>query len=151
MRNYRATPHSSTNVSPNQLMFKTKSSTAKLPVYRSKKIDSECLAKYAQLNEKSAKQTMKQYADKKLKTAVTEYTVGNLVLLKQNKTHKNSTTYDPSPFVLVNLNGTQAVIKRDNQIFRRNSSMIKKFLGEGERESVGPNNSITVAIDDQNE
>ena len=73
LRNYRATPHSSTNVSPNQLMFKTKSSTAKLPVYRSKKIDSECLAKYAQLNEKSAKQTMKQYADKKLKTAVTEY------------------------------------------------------------------------------
>ena len=29
--------------------------------------------------------------------------------------------------------------------------MIKKFLGEGERESVGPNNSITVAIDGQNE
>jgi hypothetical protein len=34
LRNYRATPHTATRVSPNKLMFRTKNTTTKLPNYK---------------------------------------------------------------------------------------------------------------------
>ena len=146
LRNYRATPHASTDVAPNHLMFKTISSTSRLPVIRNKQDQCGDQAKYAQMRDQIAKQKMKMHADNKNKTSEVKFIIGDLVLLKQSKTHKDSTTYDPKPFTVVKTYGNQVVIRRDNQIFKRNSSMLKKFIATTAGENKSSTTSITVTI-----
>ena len=70
---------------------------------------------------------MKQYGDEKLKTKITELQAGDLVLLKNPEPFgKATTTYDPEPFTIQQLNGTQAILVRGNQVLRRNVSALKK-------------------------
>lgn len=126
LRSYRATPHSSTKKSPNEMIFRTKSSTAKMPILR-KHDDSELQA-IAVENDAKAKTTMKNYADAKRHAKTSSLQVGDLVLLKQKRTHKHSTTYEPEPFSVVKINGSQIVIRRGDQELKRDTSLLKKLV-----------------------
>lgn len=61
LRSYRATPHSSTKKSPNELLLGTQSSTSRLPVLR--KSDTSDLQAVASVNDNNAKTAMKKYVD----------------------------------------------------------------------------------------
>ena len=111
LRNYRATPHASTKVPPNQLLFKTRSSTSKMPNFGEvAKPIIDVIENY-----RKAKDTMKSYTDERLKVKPSTFSIGELVLLHQVKTHKTTTTYHPIPFKITSINGTQDTITRQYQ------------------------------------
>lgn len=85
--NYRTTPHSSTAVSPAELLFNRKISM-KLP-------------EVGQANDSQAKQKMKEYARE------SKITIGDTVLIRQKKKNKFTTKFDPSPYKVVEIRGTR--------------------------------------------
>ena len=117
LRSYRATPHASTKVSPNELLFKTKRTTTKMPVNLNK--TSEATNEQAKLNDSIAKSKMKSYGDRRLNTKPSGLKVGDQVLLKRQTIAKAETVYDPKPYVIESIKGTQAMIIRDKKRFRR--------------------------------
>lgn len=141
LRSYRATPHASTKVSPNELLFKTKRSTTKMPVSLNK--SSNEINEQAKLNDSLAKAKMKSYGDRKLNTKPSSFRGGDLVLLKRQTISKAETVYDPEPYLIESIKGTrEAIITRKNtrsyyyskkKRFRRNLSVLKKFNQENDQ------------------
>jgi hypothetical protein len=131
LRSYRGTPHASTRCTPNDLMFKTKRSTTKMPVNVEK--PSSNASETAIRNDAIAKARMKRYGDKNLRTRPSELEVGDLVLLKRETKLKNETIYDPDPYRITEMNGTQAIIWRNGKSFRRNVSVLKRFNKKSDR------------------
>jgi len=76
LRSYRSTPHASTKFSPHHLLFKTESSTSRMPVAR--KTPDPC---NASRNDSKAKQRMKDYIDHKSTIVRAPLHVGDQVLL----------------------------------------------------------------------
>jgi hypothetical protein len=134
LRSYRASPHSSTGFSPNDLLFKTSSSTSRMPVSHSESDPSR--VKLDKTNEKARifdskkKEKMKKYADTRLKTRESKIAVGDFVLIKQDKLAKSTTLFFDLVFKVVKLNGSQATVWRDDKKYVRNLSMLKKVNKE---------------------
>ncbi len=109
LRNYRATPHASTKKTPNELMFRTESSTSKMLVNRSIQRLCEAVS-----NDFKAKERMKAISDHKFKATNSSLRVGDRVYLRNaNQTGKSATVYDPNPYTVQRLAGTQAVNAND--------------------------------------
>ena len=126
LRNYRATPNSTTKVAPIHLLFQTNSTTSRLPMMRSIKFDTNqhLLAK---TNDAKSKAIMKANADFKLRTQHHSFKVNDTVLLKQKKVNKQTPLFDPKPFRIVEIKGTMITIERDGVRYARNSSLLKSF------------------------
>ena len=122
LRNYRATPHTSTKKSPAELLLKTSTSTSKMPIYFKEPAVCE-----ARTNDENAKQDMKLRAESRFQARRSTFNVGDTVLLKRPTITKEETVYDPIPFKITNLNGTQATISRGDSYIRRNVSQLKKI------------------------
>lgn len=108
------------------MLLRTKSSTTRLPVLR--KPDTSDLQAIVSENDNKAKTVMKKYADSHRRAKPSSFEIDDKVLLKQTRTHKHSSIYDPNPFVVIKVNGSQVIIKRDNLELRRDASMLKKFI-----------------------
>lgn len=121
--NYRATPHSSTGISPAELLFNRKLST-KLPevVEEEATADKELRAK-----DTEAKQKMKEQADKRVRAQQSSIATGDKVLVRQKKRNKFSTRFDPSPYVVVDVKGTMVTAVRDEKYITRNVSQFKRI------------------------
>jgi hypothetical protein len=104
---------------PILLLFKTESSTSKLPVLRPKQVTFESSS--ALINDAKAKEKMRKYNDDKHKATHSSLRVGDKVYLKLPQTlGKTSSIYDPEPFAISSIMGTQAILVRNNQQLRRN-------------------------------
>lgn len=124
LRNYRAVPHSSTNTPPNALMFRTRTTTVKMPILdkfkdeevdlRAKKVDQESKVK------------MKEYNDLKLKTKTVKLNIGDLVLAMNMNRTKSIPIFDPIPYRIVEIKGSMITAKRGEQTITRNISFFKK-------------------------
>lgn len=123
LRNYRATPHTTTKQTPYELFFGRQMYT-KLPNLPSK---ANKLAKHlnTKFNDQKGKQQMKQYADKRRKAKHSNLQVGDKVLVKQDKQNKLTPPYDPKPFEIVKKKGTMITAKREDKHITRNSSKFK--------------------------
>ncbi len=107
-------------------MFRTESSTSKMPVNRSIQHTCEAVS-----NDFKAKERMKAKSDHKFKATNSSLSVGDRVYLRNaNQAGKSATVYDPNPYTVQRIAGTQAVIARDRQILRRNLSMLKRVIEE---------------------
>ena len=118
LRNYRATIHSSTNMAPNELLFKTSSTTARMPIIRQ-----PIQPKPEILNDAAAKERMSLYGDHYLKAGISEHEIGDSVLLKELKKHTKCaqpTRYEP--FTITSLKGNLG-----SQTLTSNISLLKKF------------------------
>ena len=124
VRSYNATPHSTTEIAPRTLLFKTSSCSTRLPVNQSSKEPFDNLRKVDSAN----KAKMKIYADRKLNTKPCEIKINNQVLLKQARTQKNKPNFDPEPFTVTSILGNMATIIRDGKSYARNVSDLKKFV-----------------------
>ncbi|KAJ8036440.1 hypothetical protein HOLleu_20414 [Holothuria leucospilota] len=82
LRNYRATPHSSTHVSPAELLF-GRPIRVKLP-----QIEPEPTDDIVRATDRQSKTKMKQYAEKKHSFKQSSIRVGDSVLVRQNKINK---------------------------------------------------------------
>ncbi|XP_063400348.1 uncharacterized protein K02A2.6-like [Mytilus trossulus] len=122
LRNYRATPHSTTNVSPAELLFGRKINTKMQNSSINNQADSE-----VRKEDHKNKIKMKSYFEKKHSVKVPDFTVGDTVLVKQEKKDKLSTPYNPQPLTIKNKKGSMITATNEQQKdITRNSSHFKK-------------------------
>jgi hypothetical protein len=130
LRNYRATPHSSTQVSPNQLMFFRQAKTTRLPVFE--KDETSPIIEKAREADARAKMKMKINNDLRRKVSVPSFKVGDRVYLLAEKRLKSDPVYEKDAYIIKDLNGTMATIRRgDGRQLARNVSLLKKVCQSG--------------------
>ena len=101
--NYRATPHSSTNATPHQLLM-NRSGKVKLPQVSVPTYDLEVIGR-----DTTEKQKMKVYADSRRNAKPHHFRVGDPVLVKQKKSNNLSTPFDPKPYVITKFKGSMII------------------------------------------
>ena len=119
LRQYRATPHSSTGRSPAEVLFKRTIRT-RLPGRFAPENDPELRA---QNDDAKAKQ--KRYKDAKANVRPHNIEEGDEVLLLQ-KTSKTKSRYDPRPYEVTAVHGTQITAERGSETKRRDAQKFKK-------------------------
>ena len=112
LRQYRATPHSTTNKTPHSLLFRTESSTSRLPNILREPLLREAYGPPTALQALDAtkKEKMKQHADKNQHTRHSRLCIGDMVVAQQIRQHKAVAEYDEEPYRIVEINGNQATI-----------------------------------------
>ena len=118
LRQYRATPHATTNMSPSEALNNRKLRTVlpEVPSTQPSEIKN---------TDRARKAKIKAHGDKHLKTKRSKLKVGDKVLVRQNKQNALSTPFDPSPYTVTWRKGNSVVAKRGNQTIRRNISFFK--------------------------
>ena len=111
-----------TGRSPAELLFNRKIRT-KLPrlrVQQDGELDRE-------VREKHQKEKLKQktYADKKRKAHIKVVRPGDQVMVQQKKSTVK-TPWDPSPYTVTKVQGSQVEVKRGEQVKRRALNLVKK-------------------------
>ena len=117
LRSYRCTPHVTTGFTPHRLMFGRDPRT-KLPQ----------LTEHVHPDDREVrardKAGMKAYADGKSKASSSKIGTGNVVLVRQRKSGKLSTPYDPRPLIVTERKGSMVTARRqDGSTVTRNASM----------------------------
>ena len=119
LRNYRATPHATTNKSPAEILFGRKMRT-KLPSIQIKPDDNK-----TRKTDTEKKAKMKKFADQTRKAKKSNFKVGDSVLVKQETRDKLSTPFDPKPYEVINKKGSMITARREDHQITRNSSFFK--------------------------
>lgn len=121
LRNYRATPHSTTGKPPATVMF-NRSLRITLPEVPDPTKDPANI----QQADQAAKQKMKQYADRKSYVKPSNLKPGDTVLLKRDKSYNKSTSpYETKPYIVVKRKGSMITAKRGTKLVTRNTSFFK--------------------------
>jgi hypothetical protein len=81
----------------------------------------------AKQNDQKSKKNMKKYGDLNLKTKKSNFKIGDLIQIKQQKTSKIKTTFDPNPYTIFEMKGSMIIAKRGEEVIARNSSHCKLF------------------------
>lgn len=121
LRNYRATPHSTTRVAPATALFGRPMKT-KLPELTIPHSDPEIRER-----DWTAKAKMKKHADNKRYIRPSTVKEGDTVIVKRDDSKKKSDTpYDPRPHIVVEKKGSMVTAQDDDGVpVTRNSSFFK--------------------------
>ena len=125
LRQYRATPHSTTGISPCEALNQRKLKTT-LPEFASPApARHQIIPETQNLAERDAEQKkkIKAYADQKLGARESKIKLGDTVLVKQPKTNKLSTPFSPAPLVVESSYMGYWGAKFSNGIFKWNFQM----------------------------
>ncbi|RNA38248.1 Retrovirus-related Pol poly from transposon [Brachionus plicatilis] len=136
LRNYRATPHPSTGIPPNKLLFQTNSTTTKLPHHLTLIVNKE----------QNIKQLEQMTLRQKLKTRHHHFTVGHLVLVKWKITCKSDSIFDPAPFTIVSINGSMIILFNSSARLETSTKNKKTKVNHPNREDF----SFSVSEDEEN-
>jgi hypothetical protein len=120
LRNYRATPHGTTDLLPAELLFGRKINT-KLPNLTNKTNNDNNV----RVNDTKRKQKMKEYFELKRNTKPADLKVGDNVLVKREKKNKLSTPFNPEPMTIKNKKGNMITAAAENKEITRNLSFFK--------------------------
>ena len=134
---YRSTPHSTTGVSPAELLFGRKIRT-KLPRLQECTCEDEVRDRDNERKEKG-----KMYTGCKRNARENDIQKGDKVLLRQERDNKLSTPFKQVPFTVVQKNGNSVLVEADGVQYRRNVTLVKKYL---EREDLKPKGGSSDAI-----
>ena len=128
LRQYRATPHSTTNVSPSEALNnrKLKITLPEPPLIPFKQQNFMSQHASANIAKRDAmqKQKMKISADK-ANAQERNITPGDIVLMRQPKRNKFNTPYNLKPFVVEEKKGSIVTVRNESQTVTRNSSQFK--------------------------
>ena len=130
LRTYRETPHSTTKVAPNHLLYGY-SHTAGIPTVQPSPEDIGHIHRMARENDFKAKARMKEEYDHRMKVRELQITTGTKVLIKLKRVDKTTPAWDPVPYVVVAVKGDMVTATRDGYTTTRNSSFFKRFLEAG--------------------
>ena len=131
--NYRATPHTTTSLSPAELLFNRKIHT-KLPQINAES-ETKCHEEVKK-RDSTAKAKMKVYADSKSSAKSSEISVGDTVLVRQRKKNKLTMKFDPSPYQVTKRKGSRVTASRNGTHITRNVSFFKKIPGTSHQSNV---------------
>jgi hypothetical protein len=127
LRQYRATPHTSTGYTPFQLLFGREPAT-KLPQVNKPNLINKQIEENAIQNDETAKYTMKRQFDERNHTKPCDIQIGNSVLKKTDrKENKLTPAYEPNPYTVTNKKGNMITVTNGNGLVTRNSSKLKKL------------------------
>ena len=143
LRNYRATPHSTTEKTPAELMFGRPIKT-KLP-----QLDALPSNDAVRERDRRQKGKMKKYADERPKATPLRLKLGDQVLAQRRQTNKEMSRYDPRPYVITNIRGTRVTARRNGYWITRNVSHFLR-LPRTAIPAILPNNTpdVSNATDD---
>ena len=119
LRNYRATPHSSTKRTLAELLF-NREMKVRLPQLSKKANDPELRSMDA-----AAKEKQKMHKDAKKTTKPHGITISDTVLL-QRQTTKTQSRYDPEPYHVTKVKGSQITAVRDGKTRVRDAQKFKR-------------------------
>ena len=125
LRNYRATPHSSTNEPPGKLML-NRSFRTRLPEVTIKSDDAN-----VRQRDNNRKLQMKVYADAHENVNKHPIAIGDTVLVKrEGHIPKQVSPYDTKPYQVSAKKGSMITATRSDHKITRNSSYFKVFKGQ---------------------
>lgn len=153
LRNYRATPHSTTGQAPATVLF-NRAMRTKLPEGPSVPVDPAHIRE----RDKQAKDKMKHHADKKVYVKPADISKGDRVLVRRDPSYKKSdTSYDPTPYFVTERKGSMVTASREDKTITRNSSFFKpvnigleQAEGNGEDEPTPALRSETTVTSSEN-
>nr|XP_034319592.1 uncharacterized protein K02A2.6-like [Crassostrea gigas] len=123
LRNYRATPHSTTKVPPAEALF-GRNIKVRLP-------ENPKTTKFRKTEmrrrDENQKQKMKHYADKKNNAKHSSLRKGDRVIVQQKKRNKLSTPYEIEPLEVIGKKGSMITASNENKTVTRNSSAFKEI------------------------
>lgn len=122
LRNCRATSNSTTNATPTELLLGRKLKT-RVPEITPPAVNK----KVFQDNVWKRKVQIKQYADEKRKATQHKIKIGAQVLVKQQKTDKLSTPYNPQPYTVIKQHGSMITAKTEDKEITGDASFCKKI------------------------
>ena len=127
LHQYRATPHSTTSVSPSEALNnrKLKTTIPELPLKQQQLSMPQGPSASIAQRDAMQKQKMKIYADLKAHAHEREIEPGEVVLMRQPKKNKLTTPYNPKPFVVEEKKGSMVTASNGSQTVIRNSSQFK--------------------------
>ena len=126
---YRSTPHSTTEISPAELLFGRKIRT-KIPQLQEFTCEDEVRDRDSERKEKG-----KMHAACKRNACENDIQKGDKVLLRQERDNKSSTPFKQVPFTVVQKNGNSVLVETDGVQYLRNVTHAKRYL---EREDLKP-------------
>jgi hypothetical protein len=121
LRNYRATPHSTTGTSPGTVLFQ-RPMNVKLPLLN---VPEDLSHPVVERRDAAAKQRMKCYADIHRHAKARTVNVGDTVLIKRVQRTKLDAIYNPAPYTVVKVHGSMITARRADHMVTRNISMFK--------------------------
>jgi transposase InsO family protein len=131
LRRYRETPHTTTKVAPSLLLLgHSRSSGIPQLAQPYNQLKLHDIHAFAQRNHALATARMKLEYDTRMRALESNITVGSLVLIKLKKVCKTTPTWDPDPYRVININGTQITAQRHDRTTTRNSSFFKLYRVE---------------------
>ena len=133
LRSYRSTPHTSTGVSPSDLLFKN-CDTSRLPKWTTHTALEKSQERVAAINDAKAKASMKTFADNRRRTKPHHLTVGMRVLVKLDPVpirNKRKSRYFDSTYTIDSINGSMVTASSQaGHSITRNSSFFKCITPE---------------------
>ena len=122
LRNYRATPHISTNIAPPTALF-GRNVKIKLPALSKSKNDDQLMLSA----DMKSKEKTKAYANSRNHAKSCTYAIGETVVVKQPRWNKLTPAYKPQPYRITRKKGPRITASRRDHTIVRNSSFFKKI------------------------
>ena len=120
---YRSTPHSTTGISPAELLYGRKMRT-KLPEIAETNVDDTEIRD----RDSDNKEKGKMYSDLHRHVQERGIKPGTQVLVQRDKVDKFTTTFNPKPLIVVEKHGNQVTVEKDDGVhYKRNVSRVKLF------------------------
>jgi len=159
LRSYRAAPHSSTGLSPNQLMF-GRNISSRLPESKEPVEEeiSKDLSRAIENCEKAADRN-RAYGNKRRNTKASDIKLGDTVLVKQAKVNKLTSPFNPDKLTVTSKQGSWVVgtnsagkdIARNVSFFKKLPESIPTDLKSEAKSSYSDNDKSSNEYDDQAE
>ena len=144
---YRVAKHSTTQVSPAEVMFYRKLRT-KIPSIDNKP-DVKAL-RDLERRDQIMKENIKRYTDNRNNATYSSIKVGDYVLVKQQRRNKLSANFDPKPYRVMSIKGYMITAQRPNHRITRNSQHFK-FLSSTKPQNFEEEEDISSDDDDYEE
>ena len=121
--NYRNTPHRMTGKTPSFLLMSGDIKTKIPSIARQSNQGPD-----VQKKDKEEKEKEKKYTDAKRKAKTRNLRVGDKVLVTQKHKNKFSTKFCPDPMEIIQVNGTQIVLKDKNGLQHRRTHRMSSYI-----------------------
>lgn len=152
LRNYRATPHTTTGVPPATLLFgrpvRTRLPEPIVPVSDIQERNSD---NQLRSRDRGKKAKMKAYADSHGTTREKDIDVGDTVLVRRDGiVCKHQSPYLSTPYKVVRKKGSRITVRHGNHYITRNASRFKRYTGPIPCDQSANNDQIEIDLSDDN-